>query len=120
MSLKTGGNSVKFVGSEGSVWVGDRKQGSDPESIWKDAIKPGEIHLKSGNLGTDLVRCIKTGAATVSGIDDAVYSDIISHIADIAIRLKRPVKWDPAKEKIVGDEKASGMLSRALREPWRI
>jgi len=120
MSLNTGSNHVKFVGSEGSVWVGDRKQGSEPASIWKDAIKPGEKRLKSANLGADFMRCVKTSAATVGGIDDAVYSDIISHIADIAIRLKRPVKWDPATEKIIGDDKASRMLSRALREPWGI
>ena len=63
---------------------------------------------------------VKTRATTVGPIDDAVYSDIISHIADIAIRLKRPVKWDPAKEKIIGDEQASRMLSRAIRPPWQI
>jgi len=30
------------------------------------------------------------------------------------------VKWDPAKEQIVGDEEASRMLSRTIRAPWRI
>ena len=120
MTLKTGGNSVKFVGTEGEVWVGDRGRGAKPESLWKDKIKPEEIHLKSANLGADFVQCVKTRATTVGPIDDAVYSDIISHIADIAIRLKRPVKWDPAKEQIVGDEQASRMLSRAIRPPWRI
>ncbi|MBL7219119.1 MAG: Gfo/Idh/MocA family oxidoreductase [Phycisphaerae bacterium] len=120
MTLKTGGNSVKFVGTEGSVWAADRGQGSDPESLWKDAIKPGEKRLKSANLGTDFIKCVKTRAATVGPIDDAVYSDIMSHIADIAIRLKRPVKWDPAKEVIVGDAEATKMLSRPIRSPWEI
>ena len=120
MTLKTGSNSVKFVGSKGSVWVGDRGQGAEPKSLWKDKIKPGEVHLKSADLGADFMRCVKTRETTVSPIDDAVYSDIISHISDIAIRLKRPVKWDPAKEKIIGDDQASRMLSRAMREPWRI
>ena len=120
MTLKTGGNSVKFVGTEGTVWAADRGQGSEPESIWKDAIKPGEIRLKSDNLGRDFIKCVKTRATTVGPIDDAVYSDIISHICDIAIRLKRPVKWDPAKEVIVGDEQATKMLSRPIRSPWSI
>jgi len=120
MTLKTGGNSVKFVGTEGSVWAADRGQGSDPVSLWKDAIKPGEIHLKSANLGADFIKCVKTRATTVGPIDDAVYSDIMSHIADIAIRLKRPVKWDPSKEVIVGDAEATKMLSRPIRSPWSI
>ncbi len=120
MSLTTGGNNVKFVGSEGTVWVGDRGQGSEPASLWGAKIKPDEIHLRSGDLGRDLVECIKTRDTTISPIDDAVYSDIISHIADIAIRLKRKVKWDPEKEQIVGDDEASRMLARSMRDPWRI
>jgi len=120
MTLKTGGNSVKFVGTEGSVWAADRGQGSDPVSLWKDVIKPGEIRLKSANLGADFIKCVKTRATTVGPIDDAVYSDIISHISDIAIRLKRPVKWDPSKEVIVGDAEATKMLSRPIRSPWEI
>lgn len=121
MTLKTGGNSVKFVGAEGSVWAADRGQGSDPASLWQEKIKPGEVHLKAVNdLGSDFIRAVKTRETTVGPIDSAVYSDIISHIADLAIRLKRPVKWDPAKEKIIGDEQASRLLSRTIRAPWRI
>ncbi len=86
----------------------------------RKAIKPGEKRLKSANLGTDFIQCVKTRATTVGPIDDAVYSDIMSHIADIAIRLKRPVKWDPAKEVIVGDAEASKLLSRPIRSPWSI
>ncbi len=120
MSLTTGGNAVRFVGTEGTVWVSDRGHGADPASLWDVKIAPDQIHLKSGNLGSDLVECIKTRETTISPIDDAVYSDIISHISDIAIRLKRKVRWDPAKEEIVGDEEASRMLTRSLRDPWGI
>jgi len=120
MTLKTGTNTVKFVGTEGTVWASDRGQGSTPESLWKDTIKPGEKRLKCADLGSDFIKCVKTRATTVGPIDDAVYSDIMSHIADIAIRLKRPVKWDPAKEVIVGDAEASKMLSRPIRSPWSI
>ena len=120
MTLKTGGNSVKFVGSEGTVWVSDGGQGAEPASLWNEKIKPEEIHLKSGDLGRDFIQCVKSRETTVSPVDDAVYSDIISHISDIAIRLKRKVKWDPAKEEIVGDDEASRMLSRSTRGPWPI
>jgi len=120
MTLKTGDNSVKFVGSEGSLWVGDRGQGSDPESLWNAQIAPEAIHLRSGSLHNDFVECVKTRKPTISPIDDAVYSDIISHLADIAIRLDRKVKWDPAKEQVIGDDEATRMLTRSLRNPWRV
>ena len=53
-------------------------------------------------------------------VDDAVRSDVVSHVSDIAIRTGRKITWDPAKEEIVGDEGASRMLSRAMRDPWQL
>jgi len=120
MSLATGVNTVKFVGTEGSVWVSDRGNGADPESLWSAKIGADDIHLKSGNLHADFIECVKTRQATISPIDDAVYSDIISHIADIAIRLGRKVKWNPQTEQIVGDDEASRMLNRPSRDPWKV
>jgi hypothetical protein len=32
----------------------------------------------------------------------------------------RDLRWDPAAEKIVGDETAQGMLARPLRKPWAL
>ncbi|HUS93109.1 MAG TPA: hypothetical protein VM695_14720 [Phycisphaerae bacterium] len=42
------------------------------------------------------------------------------HIGNIAYWLKRPLKWDPAKEEFLGDEEANRWLSRPMREPWRL
>lgn len=120
MTLKTGGNGVKFIGSEGAVWVSDGGQGAEPESLWNKQIAADGIRLRSGSLHTDFIQCVKTRQPTVSPIDDAVYSDIISHLADIAIRLKRKVKWDPAKEQVIGDDEAARMLARSLRDPWGV
>jgi hypothetical protein len=56
----------------------------------------------------------------VSNIVDAVRSDNISQLCDIAVRLKRKVTWDPKKEQIVGDAEAAKMLSRPMRAPWTL
>ena len=42
------------------------------------------------------------------------------HICTMAIKLKRKLKWDPAKEQFIGDEEANAMISRLQREPYRI
>jgi hypothetical protein len=111
---------MKFVGTKGSVWVSDRGQGAAPESLWSAKLGVDEIHLKSGNLHTDFIECVKTRQPTISPIDDAVYSDNISHIADIAIRLGRNVKWNPETEQIIDDNDASRMLNRPSRDPWQV
>ena len=84
-------------------------------------LGPNDVHLlKSGNHYQNFVDAVKSRGPTVSPLPDAVRSDIISHISDIAIRLKRKVTWDPKKEEIVGDAEATKRLQRPMREPWKI
>ena len=35
-------------------------------------------------------------------------------------RKRKNLRWDPNREVIVGDPEASRMLSRCMREPWRL
>jgi len=41
-------------------------------------------------------------------------------LGDIAERLRRRLKWDPARERFVGDDEANRLLSAAKRPPWRV
>ncbi|HEX9188171.1 MAG TPA: hypothetical protein VGB87_13920 [Vicinamibacteria bacterium] len=54
----------------------------------------------------------------VSPVEGAIGSDTISHLADVAIRLGRPLLWDPVKERVVGE--ANGRLERPVRTPWKM
>ena len=53
-----------------------------------------------------------------------VYSHIIGmntcHLAAIAARLGRTIKWDPATETIVGDEQAASFAARKPRAGFEI
>ena len=44
----------------------------------------------------------------------------VCHLANIAMRLGRKLRWDPVKEDFIGDDEASGLLSRPQREPYAI
>jgi glucose-fructose oxidoreductase len=80
-----------------------------------------ESHLlKSQNHYQNFIDAVKSRSATVSPLSDAVRSDIISHLCDIAVRLERKITWDPAKEEIAGDSEASRMLHRPMRPPWTL
>jgi hypothetical protein len=68
----------------------------------------------------NFVNCVLSRRKPVSDIDSATQSDFMSHLSDIAIRLRRKIKWDPATETIIGDEQATRMTRRAMREPWSI
>ncbi len=116
-----GKDLTKFVGTEGTIWVGRGYLRTEPESLKNSKIGPNDVHLvASSNHGQSLLDGIKTRSDAVSNIDDAVQSDIISHLSDIAIRTGRKIKWDPKAETIVADEQASRLLSREMRSPWRL
>ena len=41
-------------------------------------------------------------------------------LANIAIKVGRKLKWDPAKELFIGDAAANAMLDRKRRDPWQL
>ena len=121
MTFKPGGDSTKFIGSEG--WVEVRRGGIDaqPKSLLESKIAPGDVHLiDSPNHYQNFVDSVKSRREAISPIDDSVRSDIISHLSDIAVRTGRKITWDPKSEAIVGDAEAAKMLSRPLGEPWTL
>jgi hypothetical protein len=42
------------------------------------------------------------------------------HLANIAIRTGRPVRYDPVKEEIVGDEEQNRFVYGPMRAPWHL
>ena len=44
----------------------------------------------------------------------------IFHLANIAIRTGRKLRYDPVKEAIIGDEEANRLVRQPMRAPWRI
>jgi myo-inositol 2-dehydrogenase / D-chiro-inositol 1-dehydrogenase len=42
------------------------------------------------------------------------------HLANVAIRCGRKLRYDPVKEEIVGDEEANRLVRQPTRAPWRL
>jgi len=113
------GNYAQLIGEEGWVAVYYASMACDPPSLADSVLGPDAVRLQvSRGQERNFIECVRARRTPVSNIDDAVRSDIISHISDIAIRAGRKITWDPVKEEICGDPDASRMLTRAVREPW--
>ena len=44
----------------------------------------------------------------------------IFHLANLAIRVGRKIRFDPVKEEIVGDEEANRLVNQPMRAPWHL
>ncbi len=115
---KTG---CRFIGDKGWVHVDRSGIWAQPESLLKVKIKPQETHLhKSDNHGDDFLKSIRNRKDPVSDVDSGHRASYFGMVADIAARLGRKLRWDPKKELFVGADDANAMLTRPMREPWKL
>jgi Oxidoreductase family, C-terminal alpha/beta domain/Oxidoreductase family, NAD-binding Rossmann fold/TAT (twin-arginine translocation) pathway signal sequence len=80
--------------------------------------KPVPVYKGQGGIYGDFIECVKTREKPFRDIELAVNTTVVSHLATIAYRLERSLKWDSAKQEFTGDEEANRMCDRARREPW--
>ena len=118
MTFKPGSDSTKFIGTEGWVRVWRPGCDAEPKSLLEKVIPEADRILPTtGNHMADFVRGVAARTDSAANIEDAVRSDVISHLCDIAVRLKRKITWDPTKEVIVDDPEAAKMMHRDMRAP---
>jgi hypothetical protein len=114
-------HGTTFHGKDG--WVSVDRDGiyaSDPK-LPRIKLRPDEIHLyESPGQDRNFIDCIRSRRTTINPLESAIRCDTISHLSDIAIRTGRPIRWDPQREHIIGDEAASRMLNRPMRAPWQL
>jgi predicted dehydrogenase len=111
---------ARFEGTEGWVQVGSVFD-TYPASLKTSVIGPNEIHLyKSGNHHRNFIDCIKTGREPAAPVEVGHRSATVCHLGNIAMMLKRKLRWDADKERFIGDEQANRMLDRPRRAPWHI
>jgi predicted dehydrogenase len=124
MTCKPGNPSIKFIGTDG--WVGNTGwrapvQASSKE-ILESKIGPNELHLYTNPKGEhdDFLQCMKSRKDPYFPVDIGHRVSSVCHLANIAIKLGRKLKWDPETQQFVGDDSANAMLSRPLRAPWKL
>ena len=114
-------HGIRFEGANGWIHVARGVLETEPKSLLKETLGPNEIHLyESVSHVGNFIECVKTRKPTVCPIDVTIRSDMICHLSDIAMRLRRKLRWDPEREKFVDDAEADRMLVRAMREPWQV
>jgi predicted dehydrogenase len=119
--LRSLNNYAQLIGTDGWIALYYNSMICEPESLKTSTLGPNDIHLPvSRGQERDFIESVRSRKTPVSHVDDAVRSDIISHVSDIAIRVGRKIKWDPVKEEIIGDDEARRMCSRAMRAPWSL
>jgi myo-inositol 2-dehydrogenase / D-chiro-inositol 1-dehydrogenase len=126
-AVERGRDGIVFVGSEGKLHVNrSGMHGKPAEDLAQNPLPDGAWRTRPSGTSGDATRahmenffeCIRTRAVPVAPVTIEHRTSTACHLANISIRLKRKIAWDPVKEEIVGDDEAGSYLKRTQRAPY--
>jgi predicted dehydrogenase len=115
-------NGIMFAGDEGRIFVnrggafGEAVDGHDPNNLPSEWTRLPESTDHMGNF----FHCVQTRETPISPAAIGHRTITACHLGNIAIRLKRRIRWDPEKEQILGYEEANAWQKREQREPYLV
>lgn len=112
-------HGIRFQGTDGWIWVtrGDL-QASQPELI-QNPLPAGAVRLEASDdhMG-NFFDCVRSRRPAICRPEVGHRSATVCHLGVIALRLGRPLRWDPVRERFAGDREATRYLAREQRKPW--
>jgi myo-inositol 2-dehydrogenase / D-chiro-inositol 1-dehydrogenase len=123
LTCKTGKPMVRFEGTEGWIQVNDSGSiDANPKSIltWKPA--PTDLNLTyKRSEKRDFLDCVKSRGQTLLDAEVGHRNTTLCHLGLAAMTVGRKLKWDSAKEQVIGDEEANKLLlPKPYRAPWKL
>ncbi|HBY63055.1 MAG TPA: gfo/Idh/MocA family oxidoreductase [Solibacterales bacterium] len=108
-----------FYGSEGYMTV----NGYHTYQVYQGPKKEkGPGRKEEGDHYANFIKAVRSRKTSDQNgpVETAHLSSALAHLGNIAYRLDRVLKFDPATERFPGDEQANRMLTRKYRAPYTI
>ncbi len=118
------GYMVSDRNTVGNLFFGSKGYMAKDVNAWKtllgEKLEPGPSGKGQGNHYQNFVDAIRANDPSKANgnILEGHYSAALVHLANISYRLGRSLRFDPARERFVGDEEADSMLRREYRKPF--
>jgi predicted dehydrogenase len=114
---KSGG--VRFIGTDGEIFVNRGKFQITPESLGVEPIPENGVQLyKCKDHLQDFLDCVKSRKRPICDVEIGCRSASVCHLGNLAYWYHRKLRWDPAKERFIGDAEANKWLDHDRRAPW--
>jgi predicted dehydrogenase len=113
------GFGARFEGTDGWIQYSGNKIQASSDAILNSPIGDEELRLPvSDNHYRNWLDCVKSREEPIEPVEVGHSTANICHCGNIAMRLKRKLRWNPDTETFVDDAEADQMLRRPYREPW--
>ncbi|MBX7165550.1 MAG: Gfo/Idh/MocA family oxidoreductase [Pirellulales bacterium] len=112
---------AKFIGADGWIQVDRKRLVTHPAELAEIRLADlSPVLPTSRDHHQNWLDCLRTRELPICDVEIGHRSATVCHLANIATRLERTIAWDPASERIVGDDDAAAMLARPYRGPWSL
>jgi predicted dehydrogenase len=89
-----------------------------PEDVTEEGIELNAAPATRRHM-IDFLTAIDSRGRPVADVAEGHISSASCILANVAMRLGRPLRYDPATRTIPGDAEATALLARAYRDPWQ-
>lgn len=123
-------NGILFEGDEGRMFVNrGRLTGGPVEQLARNPLPADAVRFDAGASGwgtptylhlLDFFDAVRTGKRPISDVASQHRTATACHLANISIRLGRPIRWDAAHERCLDDRAANAMMDRPQRPPYSL
>jgi len=117
-------DGIMFIGERGRLFVNrGNAYGKAVEELARNPLPADALRLyESNDHMANFFECVKSRKQPISTVDVAHRVISACHLGNVAMHLKRKIRWDPEKEQIVGDPEAgnSAYIRRPQRKPYTI
>ena len=121
-----GENGIMFEGTKGRFFVNRGKiVGKPVEELAQKPLPDGAIEKIYGgpvaeNHTANFIDAMRSRKQPISDVWSHNRMLEICHLSNIAMRLDRPLRWDPEKREVIGDDQANTFLARESRKGYEI
>ncbi len=130
-------NGVMFEGDDGRIFVnrgtvaGKPVEGLAAHPLPRETFtlykhdnlarpeRTGKLEAIINHMG-NFFDCVESRQTPISEVTSQHRSVSLCHLANISMRLGRPLRWDPAREQFVDDREADTWLAREQRKGYEI
>ena len=123
LGSSSGPRGVGFEGDAGKIFIhvhGGNLE-AEPVSLLREIIGPDEEHLgRNRGHHIDFIEAVKSRRITKAPAEVGHRSATICHMINIAMKLNRPLQWDPDKEQFITDDEANRFMVPSVRAPWQV
>jgi predicted dehydrogenase len=113
------GFTLDIYGSKGMMSLTRGGYKVEPEKGKDKAPLMDALTMKGNDLDAAHARsfldCVKSRNKPTADIEEGHRSAVMCHLGNLSTRLGRSLKWDAAKEQVIGDAEANGLLTKAYR-----